>query len=267
MAAHLAGKQQKLRDQLVELENAANTQNASISSTRNQLSDLADMRKQLSEAQAKEVKQIDAKKLEAINRQMSVDNDPNLAFILNNMAKFLDMNEKSDYFSCKSKYFDNHAAFGDAVRKMDNSVMSKEFCESLMKDITGGSSEGGRVAKALVQADNLSKYVDFYCFFKALSKMVFLAVTMRKEQNFKRKIASGQKQSDKLFAKVDMQKAQVNALDVHLTVSAEANRMYVEEEQFITEKLEKARNAEGELISQLDQLTASFFEGLPAVEE
>jgi hypothetical protein len=74
---------------------------------------------------------------------------------------------------------------------MDNSVMSKEFCEGLMKEITGGSSAGGRVALALVAPDNLSKYVEFYPFFKALSKMVFLAVTMRKEINFKRKISSG----------------------------------------------------------------------------
>jgi hypothetical protein len=120
---------------------------------------------------------------------------------------------------------------------MDNSVMSKEFCEGLMQEITGNSSEGGRVAKALVAADNLSKYVEFYPFFKALSKMVFLAVTMRKEINFKRKISSGQKQCDRLEAKVEMQKGQIRALEVHLTVRAEADRMYRDEEEFIHKKI------------------------------
>jgi hypothetical protein len=171
------------------------------------MSDLADVHKQLSEAQAKEVKNIDAKKFDKICRFAQVENDRNVMFILDNMARFLDQNEKSSFSSCRSTFFSNHASFTEQFRKFDNSVMSKEFCEGLMKEITGGSSEGGQVAKSLVAAENLTKYVDFYSFFKCLSKMVFLAVTMRKEQNFKRKISSGQSQCDRLDAKVDAQKS------------------------------------------------------------
>ena len=54
------------------------------------MNDLADVRKQLSEAQAKEIKQIDEKKLAKINKFVASENDPNIMFILDNMARFMD---------------------------------------------------------------------------------------------------------------------------------------------------------------------------------
>jgi len=230
------------------------------------MNDLADVRKQLGEAQAKEVKQIDAKKLEKINRVIQTDNDPNLVFILDNMARFMDANEKASYHSVRDKYFASHQAFTDAIRKMDNSAMSKEFCEELMKQITGGSSEGGHVARALVAPDNLGKYVEFYPFFKALSKMVFLAVTMRKERNFRRKISSGMKQVDKLEAKVEMQRVQIRALDVHMVVRAEADRMFRDEEKFIKEKLETTEQQIAQYAEKQAGLVDEFFAALPQSE-
>jgi len=137
--------------------------------------------------------------------------------------------------------------------------MSKEFCERLMKEITGGNSEGGQVAKSLVQPDNLNKYVEFYPLFKALSKMVFLAVTMRKEANFKRKISSGQRQCDKLDAKVDMQKAQINALNVHNEVRSEADRLFRDELDFLKTKLEKTDKHLLEYEEKLENLASEFF--------
>jgi hypothetical protein len=48
------------------------------------------VRKQIGEAQAKEIKHIDAKKLALINRTASTDNDSNIHFILDNIARFMD---------------------------------------------------------------------------------------------------------------------------------------------------------------------------------
>jgi len=48
------------------------------------------VRKQISEAQAKEIKNIDAKKLALINRVASTENDSNINFILDNIARFID---------------------------------------------------------------------------------------------------------------------------------------------------------------------------------
>ncbi len=266
LASKLATLQGQLKEQLADLEAAYQTQAGTISGTRNQMNDLADVRKQLGEAQAKEIKQIDSKKLERINRMIQTDNDPHLVFILDNMARFMDGNEKASYHSTRDKFFASHQAFTEAVRKMDNSAMSKEFCEDLMKQITGGSSEGGAVAKALCAPDNLGKYVEFYPFFKALSKMVFLAVTMRKERNFTRKISSGMKQVDRLEAKVDMQRQQIRALDVHLVVRAEADRMFRDEEKFIKEKLERTEEQIAQYTEKQEKIVDEFFSALPQSE-
>lgn len=55
----------------------------------------------------------------------------------------------------RTKYFSDHEAFAEQLRKYDQRALGKDFCESLMKDITGGSSEGGKVAKALTDPENL----------------------------------------------------------------------------------------------------------------
>lgn len=144
--------------------------------------------------------------------------------------------------------------------------MSKEFCEGLMKEITGGSSEGGQVAKSLVAAENLTKYVDFYPFFKCLSKMVFLAVTMRKEQNFRRKIGSGQIQCDKLDAKVDAQRNLIRSLEVHMVVRAEADRMFRDEEKFIKQKLETTEAQIEKYEQKKESIFDDFFSTLPQSE-
>lgn len=60
-----------------------------------------------------------------------------------------------------------------------------------MTDITGGKAEGGSIAIALLDPSMMQTYVQFYPLFKTLSKMVFLAMTQRKEINFKKKVASG----------------------------------------------------------------------------
>jgi hypothetical protein len=144
--------------------------------------------------------------------------------------------------------------------------MSKEFCEGLMKEITGGSSEGGQVAKSLVAAENLTKYVDFYPFFKCVSKMVFLAVTMRKEQNFRRKIGSGQIQCDKLDAKVVAQRNLIRALEVHMVVRAEADRMFRDEEKFIKQKLETTEAQIEKYEQKKESIFDDFFSTLPQSE-
>lgn len=77
------------------------------------MNDLSDVRKQLSEAQAKEVKQIDKKKFDKMNRFAQTENDRNMMFILDNMARFLDQNEKSSYSSCRNTHFATHEAFTD----------------------------------------------------------------------------------------------------------------------------------------------------------
>lgn len=237
-----------------------------MSGTMNQMNDLADVRKQLGEAVAKEMKNIDKKRFEKVTRQMQMNSDPHVGFVMDNLSRFLAEDEKSSYNATSDKYWSSHESFVEHMRKVDHTKMTKEWCEQLMKDITGGNSEGGAVAKAFVQAENVSRYMDFYPFFKTLSKMVYLAVTMRKENNFKRKIATGQKLVDQLDSKAANMKEMLDALNVHHEIRAEADRMYRDEETFIKNKLDKTTAQLQNYHSKLENFTADFFAGLPQAE-
>lgn len=58
---------------------------------------MGDVRKQLTEARSKESKGIDAKLLAKVVSSSEKDPDSNIMFCLDNIARFLDENEKSNF--------------------------------------------------------------------------------------------------------------------------------------------------------------------------
>lgn len=155
------------------------------------------------------------------------------------------------------------------MRKMDNQKLPKEWCQNLMAEITGtgadlkGGECGGAVAKALVAPENLEKYVGFYCLFRTLSKMVYLAMTQRKELNFKRKIASGSSQEGGLDAEIESCTLQLDALCVKDLVKTEMDRMFEGESRWLEAKAEQAAAAIAKYTAQKDCLLDSYFGDLP----
>lgn len=95
--------------------------------------------------------------------------------------------------------------------------------------------------------------------------MVYLTVTVRKEVNFKRKISTSKAQSDKLLSKLELQRQMVAALDAHHAVRGEADRIFREEEKFLTEKLEKAEKQISIYEAKIENFNDEFFKDLPGV--
>lgn len=69
--------------------------------------------------------------------------------------------------------------------------------------------------------------------------MVYLAMTSRKELNFKRKIASGGAQEDSLQSRIDTALSQLEALSVRESVKVEMERIYEGEKGWLDSKMAK----------------------------
>lgn len=72
--------------------------------------------------------------------------DPNVCFIVDNMSCMLTGEVGSTFANTKEKIWASHDLFSDKLRRMDNQKLPREWCENLMTEITGGKSDGGKVA-------------------------------------------------------------------------------------------------------------------------
>jgi len=118
-----------MRQEMSNLEAQNASQLQSITAIQNQLADLGDVRKQLTEARSKESMGIDAKLLAKVMASTEKDPDANIMFCLDNIARFLDENEKTNFAQVRAKYFADHEVFSEQLRKYDARAIGKEFCE------------------------------------------------------------------------------------------------------------------------------------------
>lgn len=81
--------------------------------------------------------------------------------------------------------------------------MDRKWCEDRMGEICGKNGEGGQHVKELMDPSKFGTYVQFYPFFKTFSKMVYCAMTQRKEIALRRTVSVGGGNSDDLQAQVD----------------------------------------------------------------
>lgn len=106
--------------------------------------EIIEQKRHLNESVAKELKQIDKKKLEKINKMMKtgIASDPCIRFILNSLAKLLCEKETATQADA-TEYYKTVEGFHEQVRKVDCAANSKEWLVSIMKEITGESEDGG----------------------------------------------------------------------------------------------------------------------------
>jgi len=132
-----------------------------------------------------------------------------------------------------------------------------------MSEITGGKADGGAVAQAMLDSSNITSMLPFYPLFKTLSKMVFLAMTQRKEINFKRKIASGGSAEDSINNDCDSLKSQMDALMVREVVKAEVERISEGEKGWLETKLAKTESEISKYSDMKANLLETYFGSLP----
>jgi hypothetical protein len=63
----------------------------------------------------------------------------------------------------------------------------------MMQRMCGGqNSDGGDITQEISNEKNVKTYLDFFPYFKTLSKMCHLAMNVKKETNIKVKISNGE---------------------------------------------------------------------------
>lgn len=83
-----------------------------------------------------------------------------------------------------------------ALRNADCKALDKNLIREKMNMVTGCSGiteEDGVIFKAITDASMTTKYVNFFQFFKVLSKMCHLGMTQKKEEEMKNRVTANNK--------------------------------------------------------------------------
>lgn len=155
----------------------------------------------MTESKTKEIKAVDKKNLEKITRA-AMRNDNVAYFLLDTIAQFIKGSPDASYASSR-EFFETPDAFLVAARKVDALALDKYHIENIMKRITGESSQGnGDIYAAITNSDKVNEYIDFFPYFRALSKMCHLSITMKKQVNLKKKVQQNLEKAEKLEAEL-----------------------------------------------------------------
>ena len=95
----------------------------------------------------------------------------------------------------------------------------------MIKMCGGKEADGGEITKLMCQEENLRKYLDFFAFFKTLSKMCHLAMTERKGNVIKKKIVHHEEEIHKSTNSIEQNRKLCEALTFYKQIDEEINRL------------------------------------------
>lgn len=193
-AAHDIERQKTLR---ANLEEEAKREKQNIS-------DLQEIKKGLFEQVMKEFKGVTPDKLSRVTKNVRDNGDEEVGiFLLDSLTKFFTGNPDSTYISDGQDFFKTVDDFDTAIRKLDHLSLEKKVIEQMMQKITGesGKPEEGEIYQKISDERQIDKYINFYPFFRLLSKVCHLAFTKRKEAAHAKK----QKKNEGSIEKIDVE--------------------------------------------------------------
>jgi hypothetical protein len=114
---------------------------------------LKEVEKNLREARDKEMKSIDAKKLEQIKAFAKKNpQDKTIMFVLDNMCKWIMGDDKASYAAVGANVFESVDVLHEGIRSMDGKAIAYEQCRDVMVMIggSGDSDQVGQITQALI---------------------------------------------------------------------------------------------------------------------
>jgi hypothetical protein len=154
---------------------------------------LKEVEKNLREARDKEMKSIDAKKLDQIKAFAKKNaQDKTIMFVLDNMCKWIMGDDKASYAAVGAQVFESVDVLHEGIRSMDGKALTYEQCRDVMVMIggSGDSDQVGQITQALIDPRMQKTYIDFYCFFKTFSKMIHWCMNQLKDEHAAKKISN-----------------------------------------------------------------------------
>lgn len=152
----------------------------------------------------KELKGITADKLAKVTRTVRDNGDEEVGiFLLNSLTQFFTGSADASFVKQGQDLFKTVDELDTNVRKIDHLSLEKKVIEQMMQKITGesGKPEEGEIYQKIADERQVDKYINFYPFFRVLSKVCHLAFTKRKEAAHAKK----QRRNEEAMDKIDVE--------------------------------------------------------------
>ena len=153
--------------------------------------ELKEIKKQLNESRSKEMKSIDKKKLALIIKYAVANpgNNP-IEFVLNSLTQFIVGSKNATFTGNKAEHFDNVDNLHEALRSIKPDALNFEEVKDIMLKIGGKDGSAGEIINQLTDENNRKIYIEFYPYFKTLSKICHWSMNCQKDTYAATKIAN-----------------------------------------------------------------------------
>jgi len=106
----------------------------------------------------------------------------------------------------------------------------------MQRMVGGQNSDGGDITQEMSSEKNVKTYLDFFPYFKTLSKMCHLAMTVKKEVNTQVKIHNGEQELKRFEGEIHKLKTGIEFLKIYEHIKTTANNITEHEIKFLDEK-------------------------------
>ena len=115
-----------------------------------------------------------------------------VSFILDSMTKFFVGLPTATYESQGAEFFTNAEDLQQTIRKLDHGLLDFSVIKEMMTKMCGGEGAAGSglISEELTDERNIKKYLNYFPYFRTLCKMCHVGMTVRKEKNQMKKLAS-----------------------------------------------------------------------------
>ena len=191
---------------------------------------------------------------------------PEQTFIMDSLAKFFTY-DKNRTFADSQEFFEDHGAYGSAIRKLKPEKLDKETVKEIAFRVN--QDENGKVGDVqnfMVDVNRAEQNLAFYPHFKLLFKITQMSVTVKKREGLQRKIAGSADSTKNLDIEIETWTTISKNLDFGNELKAEAERMGREEIDVLKQK-HAALNKQIENVEKvIENFATDYFAELTAAE-
>lgn len=170
-----------------------------------QLSDLKEIKSSLSDQKNKEIKKIEQKQFDAAMKFYKANpKDVVASFLMDTMNQFIGGSAEATH-KANSDHWKDAETIQAALRNADCKALDKNFIREKMNSVTGCSGiaeEDGEIFLAITDQAKTKNYLNFFCFFKIVSKMCHLGMTQKKEEEMKNRCNANNKNIAQMEVKI-----------------------------------------------------------------
>jgi hypothetical protein len=181
-----------------EIEEARSTAAQKTLDANNEITDQITKRKELKETKkglyegiSKEMKGVDLKKLKAIKGMYN--RDAHLTYALDTLCKFIEGHVATTYSQTKDAHTKNVEEFQQAIRGIKYNALPFNVVQDIMMNVAGTDGNPSQMIQDITGDKKAKAYLDFYPFFKTLSKICHWSMVSMRDDLAAKKIEEQEK--------------------------------------------------------------------------